>query len=79
MGHTNRSQRIVIDSIINELKDFKRSLRAEEQVVFDSLITKLKKHFSSISYACSYNTWALVLLSILLEQEKEIIKLKNKS
>ncbi len=71
MGHTVTSQRIIVDRIIAELKEYGKSLRAEEKEAFESLIAKIMKHYGSISYACSYNTWALVLFSILLEQEKE--------
>ena len=71
MGHTNRSQRIVIDSIVSELNDFKRSLREEDKPAYDRLLKKLKKHYSNISYTCSYNTWAIVLFSIMLEMENE--------
>ena len=74
MGHTVTSQRIVVDTILQELKDYGKSLRQEEQEAFASLLSKVKKHISSISFSCSYNTWALVLFSILLEQEKILNK-----
>lgn len=72
MGHTVSSQRIVADTIISELREYGRSLRKEDQEAFEGLIRKVKLHFSNISFACSYNAWALVLLSILLEHEKRI-------
>lgn len=71
MGHTNRSQRIVVDGILSELNDYGRSLRDEDKVAFQRVINKLKKHIGNISFACSYNTWALILFSIILEVEKE--------
>jgi hypothetical protein len=76
MGHTVTSQRIVVESILKELNDYGRSLNQEDKPAFRSLLSKIKIHLSSIGYACSYNTWALVLFSILLEQEKQIHKLK---
>jgi len=76
IGHTVTSQRIVVESILKELNDYGRSLNQEDKPAFRSLLSKIKIHLSSIGYACSYNTWALVLFSILLEQEKQIHKLK---
>ena len=77
MGHTVKSQRQVVDRILKELNDYGRSLRKENKPYYDSLLAKVKKHFGNIGYACSYNTWALVLFSIMLEQEKEIERLKK--
>lgn len=76
MGHTVASQRIVVESILNELNAYGRSLKQEDKVAFRNLLAKIKIHLSNIGYACSYNTWALVLFSILVEQEKQILKLK---
>jgi hypothetical protein len=74
MGHTVASQRQVVDTILSELRDYRKSLRHDELAAFDSALDKVKKHIGSISFACSYNTWALVLFSIILEQEKEMMK-----
>ncbi|MBN1502456.1 hypothetical protein JW930_02850 [Candidatus Woesearchaeota archaeon] len=74
MGHTVSSQRIVVDTILQELMDYGKSLREDEKDAFTTLLAKVKRHISSISFACSYNTWALILFSILLEHEKELMK-----
>jgi len=74
MGHTVASQRIIVDTVLQELRDYGKSLREEELIAFQSLLNKVKKHIGSISYSCSYNTWALILFSILLEQEKVLNK-----
>jgi hypothetical protein len=73
MGHTVSSQRIVVERIMSELMDFRKSLRKEDRPAFDRALDKVKLHIGSISYASSYQTWALVLFSIILEQEKEIM------
>ena len=77
MGHTVASQRMIVDRILSELNEYRRSLRAEELAAFDRTLAKVKKHIGSISYATSYNTWALVLFSILLEQEMELMRLEG--
>jgi hypothetical protein len=71
MGHTATSQRIIVQGIISELKEYGKSLRKEDKPAFDRLIAKIHLHIGNISYASSYNTWAFVLFSILLEQEKK--------
>ena len=75
MGHTVASQRIVIESILSELNEYGRSLRIEEKEAFRNLLKKIKLHLSSISFTCSYNVWTFVLFSILLEQEKVLMKI----
>ena len=79
VGHTVASQRIVVDTILHELKDYGKSLRQDELIAYQRLLNKVKKHIANISFACSYNTWALVLFSILLEQEKELIENESTS
>ena len=71
MGHTVSTQRQVVEGIIKELRDYGRSLRAEDQLAFERLIAKVQLHISNISFTSSYNAWAFVLFSIMLEQEKE--------
>jgi hypothetical protein len=77
MGHTNRSQRMVVEGILHELNDYGKSLREEDKEAFRRVAAKAMLHFGSISYSCSYNTWALVLFSMILEQEKELIDLRK--
>lgn len=77
MGHTVWSQRIVMNIILDELKGFGRSLRQEERLVYEQMLKKAMRHFGSVSYASSFHAWALVLLSIMLEQEKRIIQMEK--
>ncbi len=77
MGHTASSQRIVTDSLLQELADYGKALRADEQLIYSQMLKEPLKHFGSISNASSLHTWALLLLSIQLEQEKKIHKLEH--
>ncbi|MCB9362808.1 hypothetical protein H6504_05205 [Candidatus Woesearchaeota archaeon] len=70
MGHTVTSQRIVIDTIIQELKDYAKALREEDRVILEDLLQQAYKHMGAISYACSMHTWALLLLTIMMEEKK---------
>lgn len=77
MGHTVLSQRIVIDIILKELKDYGKSLRKDDYIIYEQLLKKTFKHISNISYTSSINVWALILLSIILEQEKKIKEIED--
>jgi hypothetical protein len=77
MGHTVSSQRQVIESILQELMEYGKSLREDEKPAFESALAKIKKHMGNISFACSYNTWALVLFSIIVEMERERLEMKR--
>lgn len=72
MGHTVSSQRIVLDIVIDELRAFSKSLRKEDREIFEEIINRPLKHIGSISYACSINVWAFLLIAIIIEQEKKL-------
>jgi len=79
MGHTVWSQRMVLDHIMNELKQYSKALRQDDRALFEKILKQSFKHYGSISYANSFHAWALLLLSILIEQEKKIQKLEVKN
>jgi len=70
MGTTVTSQRIISDSIISELKDYGSALRKKDREEYEKLLKSAYLHFASISNASSMHAWALILLSIILEQQK---------
>jgi len=67
---------MVLDQIVNELKQYSKALRQEDRVIFEKILKQSFKHYGSISYANSFHAWAILLLSILVEQEKKIQKLE---
>ena len=77
MGHTVSTQKQIVDIIISELKDYRKALSYDEKIIFDNIIGDVYSHIGSISNAGSIHTWAFFLLSIILEQKKEIIRIKN--
>lgn len=79
MGHTVSSQRQVCDNILQELTQFKKSLRQKDRDTCTKLLNSARNHYGSISYTSSYHTWAIVLLSMMLEQQKEIESLQSRS
>jgi hypothetical protein len=77
MGHTVWSQRIVLDTILHELQQYGRALRQDERIVYNNMLKLPLKHFGSISYANSFNAWAFLLLSIMLEQQKKMSEMEE--
>ena len=77
MGHTVNSQRAVIDIVLSELKDVALALRKEERMILEELLKEPLKHVGALSNASSIDVWAMVLLAILIEQEKSLRRLER--
>ena len=56
---------------------FRRALRASDQQVFDDLFASAQKHLSAASYASHALPFETFLLSMLLEEHKEITRLRQ--
>lgn len=77
MGRTVPTFRILLEEIIAELSVFRRALHGEDKAAFESLMNKARKHASSCTVAPTLDSMDAVLLSILIEQQKEIDSLKE--
>jgi hypothetical protein len=77
MGRTVPSFRTLLEGIIGELSDFRRALRGEDRVAFDSLMNKAKEHASSCTVVPTFDPMHAIFLSIVVEQEKEISLLRE--
>ncbi len=77
MGRTVPSFRMLLEGIIKDLSVFRRALRGEDKVAFDRLTNKARVHASSCTVAPLLEPMDAVFLSILVEQEKEIISLRQ--
>jgi hypothetical protein len=77
MGRTVPSFRMLLEEIIMELSVFRRALRGEDKMAFDSIMNKARQHASSCTVTPMLEPMDAVLLSILVEQEKEIISLRQ--
>ncbi len=78
MGHTVRSQRMAIDIVLSELQGFAGALRQEDRRLLERLLQEPLKHVGAVSNAGSINIWAMILLSILIEQERRLTALEKK-
>src|SRR3990170_3461206 len=77
MGRTVPSFRMLLEGIIEDLSVFRRALRGEDRLAFDSLMNKARAHASSCTVAPLLEPMDAVFLSILVEQEKEINALRE--
>ena len=56
---------------------FRRALRISDQQVLDDLFASAQKHLSAASYASHALPFETFLLSMLLEEHKEITRLRR--
>ncbi len=77
MGRTVPSFRMLLERMIEELSVFRRALRGEDKIAFDSLMNKARQHASSCTVVPLLDPMDAVFLSIRVEQEKEIISLRE--
>lgn len=70
-----------INQIIREkelaFSNFRRTLRREDQQLFDSLFAQARKHTAAISQANHVLPFEAILLAMLLEQAREVAVLKR--
>ncbi len=79
MGRTVPSFRMLLDSIIMELGDFRRALRRRDQQVFDRIMDMAREHASASTVAAAIDPMDTIVLSILIEQQKQIDDLKEEN
>ena len=77
MGRTVPNFRMLLEEIVMELSVFKRALRGEDKIAFDNLMKKARQHASSCTVTPMLEAMDAMFLSILVEQEKEIISLRQ--
>ncbi|MDD1770956.1 MAG: hypothetical protein LUO79_07715 [Methanomassiliicoccales archaeon] len=76
MGRTVPTYRMTLESIIQSWADYRRALPKDDRDAFDTMTNRARMHASASTYAAFSDPVEGALLSILLEQEKEIRGLK---
>jgi len=72
------SQRVALDLLMVEMRAFGRALRPEEQELLDGLLAQAYRHYGAVSSASSFHSWAFLVLSVMLEQEKRLRQLEGR-
>jgi len=78
MGRTNQTYRNRLEQFKKRFKPFKKALRKEDKKFLDSIWEKAFYHASASSYMNPRDPAAAALVSIQVEQEKEIHRLKKR-
>ena len=77
MGRTIPTYRLHLESILNDWMDYRRALRERDRQAFDRVISKARQHASAASYCAHMDPTILAILSVLLEMEEEMEKIKH--
>lgn len=77
MGRTIPTYRLHLESILGNWMDYRRALREKDREAFDRVVSKARQHASAASYCAHMDPTILALLSVLLEMEKEIARIKE--
>ena len=59
------------------LSRFRRALRRSDQLTFDDLFTSAQKHISAAAYAAHALPFETFLMAMLLEEHKEVMRLRE--
>jgi dihydroxyacetone kinase-like predicted kinase len=79
VGRTVPTYRQTLESIVQDLADYRRALTEKDREVFDEMMKKARMHASASTYAAFLDPLEGFLLSVLLEHEKNIKALKDKN
>ncbi len=77
MGRTVPTYRVALERMAQQWNDFRRALRKGDREAFESLIRSARMHASAATYAVSLDPSESAFLSMLLEHEKELIRLRK--
>jgi len=77
MGRTLPSAAQVFLQEEQSFARFRRALRRSDQLVLDDLFTSARQHLAAAQYAAHALPFEVFLLSMLLEEHKEVMRLRR--
>ena len=77
MGRTVQTFTNIIDSEVASWSKFRRGLRKQDQEVFDAIFRAAKRHLAENFYAMRPIPFESIIVSAMLEQQKEINALRE--
>jgi len=77
MGKTVESYRIALDIEIQSWKGFERALRTDDREAYEQMTDACRNHASAGSNASRPEMFEPMVMSILLEQQKRLIRLEK--
>jgi hypothetical protein len=78
MGRTLPSATVVFMQEEAAFARFRRALRRSDQVALDDLFVSARQHLAAAQYASHALPFEVFLLSMLLEEHKEVMKLRQR-
>lgn len=78
MGRTVQTANEIILSEQKAFASFRRALRREDQRLFDALFAGARRHTAAISQAAHALPFEAILLAMVVEQAREIERLKSR-
>ena len=78
MGRTLAPASQIIVQEEQSYSRFRRALRKADQVALDSLFAAAKQHTAAMQYATHALPFEVMLLAMLLEEHKEVMRLREK-
>ena len=76
MGRTLKSITQVFLEEEQSFARFRRALRRSDQLVLDDLFASARQHIAAAAYASHALPFEVFLLSMLLEEHKEVVRLR---
>jgi hypothetical protein len=77
MGKTVESYRIALEDEIHRWKGFAKALRTEDREAFEALMDACRSYASAGSNATQPILFEPMVISILLSQQKQLMRLKK--
>jgi hypothetical protein len=77
MGKTVESYRLALDAEIQTWNGFAKTLRTDDREAFEQMTDACRNHASAGSNATRPEVFEPMVMSILLEQQKKLIRLEK--
>lgn len=77
MGRTVVTSTQLIQNERQALANFRRTLRKEDQQIFDQLFANAQMHSTAVSQATHALPFESTMLAMLLEERKELMRLRK--
>ena len=77
MGRTLPSNAVILMKEREKLKPFRNALKPSDRIVFDELFRFAQLHTAEAGYANHVLPLEIFLLAMLLEQHKEVMRLRD--
>ncbi len=77
MGRTAPTYRYLVDMVVAEWGPYRRALRTADREVFDRMVNHAREYASAGSNLADLDPTVPIMLSIMLAQEAELVRLRR--